>query len=64
MILTQCVSGKLIFLIIEKIKGKPVSAKIEQSITAAFFAVLILLSLFITVKFDIPRFSDFWQASF
>ncbi|OGZ63953.1 MAG: hypothetical protein A2998_03525 [Candidatus Staskawiczbacteria bacterium RIFCSPLOWO2_01_FULL_37_25b] len=56
--------GKLIFLIIEKIKGKPVSAKIEQSITAAFFAVLILLSLFITVKFDIPRFSDFWQASF
>ena len=56
--------GKLIFLIIEKIKGKPVSAKIEQSITMVFFAVLILLSLFITVKFDIPRFSDFWQASF
>jgi len=56
--------GKLIFLAIEKIKGKPVSAKIEQSITTAFFAILILLSLFITIKFDIPRFSDFWKANF
>ena len=56
--------GKLIFLAIEKIKRKPVSAKIEQSITMAFFAVLILLSLFITIKFDIPRFSDFWKANF
>jgi len=56
--------GKLIFLAIEKIKGKPVSAKIEQSITMLFFVVLILLSLFITIKFDIPRFSDFWKANF
>lgn len=55
--------GKLIFLIIEKIKGKPVSAKVEQTITIAFFILLISLSLFITVKFDIPRFAEFLKAS-
>jgi len=56
--------GKLIFLIIEKIKGRPVSVKVEQTITLVFFVLLITLSLFITIKFDIPRFSDFWQSSF
>ena len=47
--------GKLLFLIIEKIKGSPINRKIEQNITAGFFVLLILLMLFITVKFDIPR---------
>ena len=47
--------GKLIFLIIEKIKGKPVSVKVEQTITLTCFVILIALSLFITVRFDIPR---------
>jgi len=56
--------GKLVFLLIEKIKGKPVSAKIEQSITVVFFLILIALSIFITIKFDIPRFSDFLKSSF
>jgi len=55
--------GKLIFLLIEKIKGKPVSVKVEQSITLIFFIILIALSLFITIKFDIPRFSDFLKSS-
>jgi regulator of sigma E protease len=55
--------GKLIFLLIEKIKGKPVSAKVEQGITLAFFLILIALSLFITIKFDIPRFTDFLKSS-
>ncbi len=55
--------GKLIFLLIEKIKGKPVSAKIEQNITVVFFIILIALSIFITIKFDIPRFSDFLKSS-
>lgn len=55
--------GKLIFLIIEKIKGKPVSAIIEQKITLVFFIILISLSLFITIKFDIPRFTDFLKSS-
>ena len=55
--------GKLIFLLIEKIKGKPVSAKVEQSITVFFFILLITMSLFITIKFDIPRFSEFLKLS-
>ena len=55
--------GKLIFLIIEKIKGKPVSAKVEQGITLVFFVILISLSIFITIKYDIPRFTDFLKAS-
>jgi regulator of sigma E protease len=56
--------GKLIFLLIEKVRGKPVSAKVEQSITLVFFIILIALSLFITIRFDIPRFYDFLKASF
>lgn len=55
--------GKLIFLLIEKIKGKPVSVKVEQGITMVFFMILIALSLFITIKFDVPRFSDFLKSS-
>ena len=41
--------GKLIFLLLEKIKGKPVSVKWEQGITMVFFIILITLSLFITI---------------
>jgi regulator of sigma E protease len=55
--------GKLIFLIIEKIKGKPVSVKIEQAITMFFFILLISLSIFITIKFDVPRFADYLKSS-
>ena len=47
--------GKLLFLAIEKIKGKPIDQKIEQNVTAAFFALLIVFIIFITIKFDIPR---------
>jgi len=55
--------GKLIFLLIEKIKGRPVSPRVEQNITVVFFVILITLSLFITVRFDIPRFTDFLKSS-
>lgn len=55
--------GKLVFLLIEKIKGKPVSVKVEQVITVIFFSILIALSIFITIKYDIPRFSDFLKSS-
>lgn len=55
--------GKLIFLLIEKIKGKPVSVKVEQTITIVFFSILIALSLFITVRFDIPRIFDYLKSS-
>lgn len=55
--------GKLLFLIIEKIQKKPVPVKWEQGITVFFFFVLITMSIFITVKFDIPRVVDFWKTS-
>src|SRR3989339_166607 len=55
--------GKLIFLAIEKVMKKPVPIKVEQIITAVFFFILIALSLFITIRFDIPRFWDFLQSS-
>lgn len=47
--------GKLIFLTIEAIKGSPVNQKIEQNITTTFFILLIILMIFVTIKFDIPR---------
>jgi regulator of sigma E protease len=47
--------GKMLFLTIEFLRGKPVNYKIEQKITAAFFVLLIVLMIFVTVKFDIPR---------
>ncbi|MEK7658545.1 MAG: M50 family metallopeptidase [Patescibacteria group bacterium] len=55
--------GKLLFLLIEKIKGRPVSAKTEQTITAIFFFLLIAMSIFVTIKFDIPRFTEFLKSS-
>lgn len=55
--------GKLIFLALEKIMKKPVPAKVEQNITAIFFIILIAMSIFITIKFDIPRFSEFLKSS-
>jgi regulator of sigma E protease len=47
--------GKLLFLGIEKVRRKPVSQKIEQSITSIFFALLIALMIWVTIK-DIMRF--------
>ena len=46
--------GKLLFLAIEKFKGKPVNPKIEQRITAFFFFMLVLLAIWVTIK-DITR---------
>ena len=47
--------GKIVFLAIEAFRGKPINYKLEQKITATFFVLLILLMIFVTVKFDIPR---------
>ena len=47
--------GKLLFLAIEAVRGKPVNQKIEQNLTSFFFVLLIILMIFVTVKFDIPR---------
>lgn len=54
--------GKLLFLLIEKVKGRPVSLKVEQTLTIVFFLLLIFMSIFVTILFDIPRVVDFWKA--
>ena len=46
--------GRVVFLIIEKIKGSPVSAKVENTIHSIFFILLMLLMLAITYN-DIVR---------
>ncbi len=47
--------GKLLFLIIEAVRRKPVSEKIEQNITAVFFTLLIILMIWVTIKYDIGK---------
>lgn len=54
--------GKLLFLIIEKIQKKPVPVNWEQGITIFFFFLLITMSIFVTIKFDIPRVVDLWRG--
>jgi len=54
--------GKMLFLVIEKIMGRPVPVKWEQIVTVIFFVLLIAMSLFVTIRFDIPRVIDFWKA--
>jgi regulator of sigma E protease len=46
--------GKLLFLGIEKIKGRPVNPKLEQKITAFFFTLLLFLIILVTIR-DITR---------
>lgn len=46
--------GKLLFLGIEKVRKRPVSQKVEQSLTTFFFALLIALIIWVTIK-DIIR---------
>ncbi len=46
--------GKLLFLGMEKVKGRPVNQKIEQNITSAFFVLFIALMIWVTIK-DIIR---------
>jgi regulator of sigma E protease len=55
--------GKLIFLTLEKIKGRPISAKVEQNITVVFFFLLIAMSIFVTIRYDIPRLTEFIKSS-
>lgn len=47
--------GRLLFVGIEKLKGKPVSKKIEGAINSAGFALLILLMIYVTTK-DVIKF--------
>lgn len=56
--------GKLLFLAIEKIRSKAVAPKVEQIVTTVFFFLLISLSIFVTIKFDIPKLSEFIKTGF
>lgn len=47
--------GKLLFLGIEALRKKPVSRPVEERITTVFFALLIILMVFVTIK-DIRNF--------
>ncbi|MBI2670000.1 MAG: RIP metalloprotease RseP [Candidatus Yanofskybacteria bacterium] len=47
--------GRLLFVGVEKLRGKPIPKKIENSINTAGFALLILLMVYITTK-DIIKF--------
>lgn len=42
--------GKLLFLLIEKIKGKPINRRIEQRVTIGFFLFFIILMVLVTIK--------------
>jgi len=46
--------GRLLFLGIEKIRKKPLNEKIEQRINAAFFVLLLVLMIWVTMK-DIKK---------
>lgn len=46
--------GKLLFLGIEAIRRKPISEKVEQNVTTVFFALLIMMMIWVTIK-DIGR---------
>jgi regulator of sigma E protease len=46
--------GRILFVLIEKIKGSPVSQKVEQTFHTLFFALLMLLMLAVTYK-DIAK---------
>lgn len=47
--------GRLLFIGIEKLKGSPVSRKIENLVNASGFALLIALMIWITIK-DVAKF--------
>ena len=42
--------GKLLFLVIEAIRGKPVPQKIEQRVTSLFFILLVVVAILVTAK--------------
>jgi len=46
--------GKLLFLGIEAIRRKPLNEKIEERVTAVFFALLIVMMIWVTIK-DISK---------
>ncbi|MDD5291003.1 MAG: RIP metalloprotease RseP [Patescibacteria group bacterium] len=53
--------GRVLFLIIEKIKGSPVKRELETAIHNIGFALLMLLVLVVTFR-DVARFGDSFRA--
>ena len=54
--------GRILFLLIEKLRGKPSKEELEALFHQVGFALLILFAIFITYR-DIARFgSQIWQA--
>lgn len=47
--------GRLLFVAIEKLKGRPISKKIEAAVNAAGFALLLLLMIYVTTR-DVIKF--------
>ena len=47
--------GRILFLLIEKIKGSKVDQKVEHAIHGAFFVFLMILVFFVTYR-DLTRF--------
>lgn len=47
--------GRLLFLLIEKVRGKPMRREVEQWVNTAGFVLLIVLMIFITIG-DVRRF--------
>jgi regulator of sigma E protease len=52
--------GRVIFLIIEKIKGRPVRKELEGTIHYIGFALLMILVVIVTFK-DVARYSDWFR---
>lgn len=52
--------GRVLFLLIEKLRGRPVDSKIESFIHQIGLSLLLILVAFVTLK-DIIRFSDRFQ---
>lgn len=46
--------GRLIFVLMEKIRGRPINYRLETAIHSVFFAILLFLMIIITIK-DIGR---------
>ncbi len=42
--------GRLLFLAVEKVKGSPIPARVEQTVNAIFFILLIMLMIAITAR--------------
>ncbi|HBV58026.1 MAG TPA: RIP metalloprotease RseP [Candidatus Magasanikbacteria bacterium] len=59
--------GRVLFLLIEKVRGRPVARKMENAFHTLGFAVLMLLVLFVTIK-DVGNFKwifvNLWHKIF